>query len=61
MKLTNNAPGARGVNLKDGTTVWVDPGKTVEVKDADVSHAHDDLEKGDAAARKAAKDEAEPA
>ncbi|TZG25586.1 hypothetical protein [Sphingomonas montanisoli] len=28
MKLTNFAPAARGVSLKDGTTVWLEPGQS---------------------------------
>lgn len=30
-KLTNHTPGARGVNLTDGTTRWLEPGETVEL------------------------------
>lgn len=40
---TNEAPGPRGVNLTDGTTRWIDPGETVEIADADVADAHEDL------------------
>jgi hypothetical protein len=28
MKVTNTAPGARGVALKDGSTVYLEPGET---------------------------------
>ena len=58
--LTNPAIGARGVNLKDGTTVWIEPGATVEISDADISDAHDDLE-ASKSAPKAPKAEAEAA
>lgn len=55
-KFTNGGPGPRGINLKSGATVFADPGETVELDEKDVSHVHDDFEKGDAAAKKAAKD-----
>jgi hypothetical protein len=55
VKLTNNTGGARGVNLKDGTTVWLEPGETREFDKADVTNAHEDLEEGAAAAKEAAK------
>lgn len=29
--VTNNAPGPRGINLKDGTTRYLEPGETAEV------------------------------
>lgn len=60
MKLTNNSAGARGVNLKDGTTAWLEPGETREFDKADVSNVHGDLEEGAAPAKvaeKAAKDD----
>ena len=41
---TNTAAGMRGINLKDGTTIWVEPGESVEAND--VAHAHDDLVTG---------------
>lgn len=31
-KLTNYARGPRGVTLKDGSTVWIEPGETAEIK-----------------------------
>lgn len=31
MQVTNYQPGARGVNLKDGRTIWVEPGQTVDI------------------------------
>ena len=30
-EFTNHAPGARGINLTDGTTKWIEPGETVEL------------------------------
>ena len=30
-EFTNYMPGARGVNLSDGTTKWIEPGETVEL------------------------------
>lgn len=36
-KLTNYQPGARGINLKDGTTQWVDPGQSVEIDPKDIA------------------------
>ena len=30
--VTNYQAGARGVNLKNGTTVWVEPGQTVDIE-----------------------------
>ena len=55
-KFTNTGEGARGINLKDGTTRWVDPNETVELDEKDVVHAHDDFEKGDKAAKEAARE-----
>lgn len=39
VEITNTAAGPRGLGLKDGTTVLVDPGKTVSVdlSDAEVA------------------------
>jgi hypothetical protein len=48
VKYTNNAIGARGINLKDGTTVWVDPGETTDdLAKADIADVHADLTEGD--------------
>jgi hypothetical protein len=55
VKLTNNTVGARGVNLKDGTTAWIEPGETREFDKADVANVHADLNP------KGAKDADEPA
>lgn len=30
-EFTNHTPGARGINLADGTTRWIEPGETVEL------------------------------
>lgn len=60
-KFTNHGAGMRGIVLKDDTTVWVEPGETVEVE-ADVKHVHDDF-KGEAKAedaKPAAKADAKP-
>lgn len=54
-KYSNPAPGARGINLKDGTTVWIDAGDTLEVEADEVVHAHSDLKKGAAGEKAAAK------
>jgi hypothetical protein len=59
--ITNNAEGPRGVALADGTTLYIEPGQTVE--DVDVAKDHklyEGLETGAAAAKRAAdaKDEA---
>jgi hypothetical protein len=55
--ITNTAEGPRGVLLADGTTLYVEPGQTVE--DVDVAKDHklyDGLESGAAAAKRAAED-----
>lgn len=50
-KLTNHTIGPRGVNLKDGTTRWIDPGQTVEIEAGDIVGEVPDLGKpGDAPA-----------
>lgn len=36
MKVTNYQPGARGINLDDGSTVWVEPGQTIDLADVKV-------------------------
>ena len=38
---TNHTPGARGINLKDGTTRWVEPGQSVEIDSATVANVPD--------------------
>jgi polyhydroxyalkanoate synthesis regulator phasin len=44
-KLTNHQPGARGVNLKDGTTRWIEPGETAEIDAKDIAGDLPDLGK----------------
>lgn len=46
--LTNHQPGARGVNLKDGTTTWIEPGQSVEIDMKDVVGGLPDLGKAPA-------------
>jgi hypothetical protein len=54
--ITNSAAGPRGVALADGTTLYIEPGQTVEdVEVADGHVLYEGLEKGDAAAKRAAK------
>jgi hypothetical protein len=36
-KFTNTAEGARGINLADGTTAWVDPGQSVDLDDGTIA------------------------
>lgn len=54
-KITNTAEGPRGVLTADGTTVYVEPGETIEVDVAKGHKLYDGLEEGEAAAKKAAK------
>lgn len=42
-KFTNYAPGPRGITLKDGSTIWIDPGKWAEVKKDDIAEPLPDL------------------
>lgn len=58
--ITNTAEGPRGVLLADGTTLYIEPGQSVE--DVDVAKDHklyEGLESGAAAAKRAAQDEGE--
>ena len=32
----NSAEGMRGVNMKDGSTVWIDAGASADINDADI-------------------------
>lgn len=52
-KFTNLHLGARGINLKSGATVLVEPGKTVELDEKDIADVHPDITKGEAAAKRA--------
>lgn len=59
--ITNTAEGARGVELADGTTLYIEPGQTAE--DVDVAKDHklyEGLETGAAAAKRAAEAKEEP-
>ena len=47
-KHTNHGAGMRGINHKDGSTTWVEPGETVEVDTKDITHAHEDIVEGKA-------------
>lgn len=47
-KLTNYQPGARGINLTNGTTQWVDPGQSVEIDPKDIVGDLPDLGKAPA-------------
>jgi CCR4-NOT transcriptional regulation complex NOT5 subunit len=60
VKLTNNSEGARGVNLKDGTTVWLEPGESRDFDKSEVADngVHDDF-KGNGSS-KAASTEPKP-
>lgn len=40
-KFTNHAPGTRGVLMKDGTTIFIDPGKSVEIDETKISKLPD--------------------
>ncbi|MFK4871658.1 hypothetical protein [Novosphingobium sp. ZW T3_23] len=35
-EVTNHTAGARGINLKDGSTVWVEPGQTLDISGLEV-------------------------
>jgi hypothetical protein len=42
---TNHTPGARGINIEGGTTLWIEPGQTVEVDPATIVGTLPDLGK----------------
>lgn len=44
-KLTNHSRGLRGISLKDGSTVWLEPGQSADIKKDDVAGALPDLGK----------------
>lgn len=54
-EFTNTAVGARGIVMKDKTTVWVEPGETVEVDEGETKSIHADIKKGAASKKAAAK------
>lgn len=48
-KITNFSRGLRGISLKDGTTVWLEPGESADIEKKDVAGALPDLgQKADA-------------
>jgi hypothetical protein len=44
-KLTNHSRGLRGISLKDGSTVWLEPGQSTDIKKDDIAGALPDLGK----------------
>lgn len=54
-KFTNTGAGARGIVMKDKTTVWVSAGDSVELNKADVDKVHEDFADGAKAAKEAEK------
>ena len=42
---TNHTAGPKGVNMKGGSTVWIDPGQTIEIVKADIVGVMPDLGK----------------
>ena len=44
-KFTNYARGPRGISLKDGSVTWLEPGETIDLKQADVVEPLPDLGK----------------
>lgn len=44
-KFTNYAPGPRGINLTNGTTRWLEPGETADLKKEDIAGELPDLGK----------------
>ena len=42
-KFTNYSRGSRGIGLKDGSTVWLEPGESVDLKKEDVAEPLPDL------------------
>jgi len=52
--VTNYTPGLKGINLDDGSTVWVEPGQTLDISDLKVKGALPDFGKaGDQAEKDA--------
>jgi len=43
--LTNHTIGPKGVNLKNGTTRWIEPGETIEIDDKELVGGLPDLGK----------------
>ena len=48
MKFSHSESGPRGINLKDGTTLWVEPGETVEVDKKSIASVHAHIVEGEA-------------
>lgn len=42
-KITNYARGPRGITLKDGSTVWLEPGQSDDIKKDDIAGPLPDL------------------
>lgn len=42
-KITNFARGPRGISLKDGSTIWLDPGQSEDIKKDDIAGPLPDL------------------
>ena len=42
-KITNYARGPRGITLKDGSTVWLEPGQSEDIKKDDIAGPLPDL------------------
>lgn len=42
-KMTNHAPGPRGITMKDGSTVWLNPGTSADIDKAKVAGELPDL------------------
>lgn len=42
-KITNYARGSRGITLKDGSIVWLDPGQSADIKKDDIAGPLPDL------------------
>ncbi|AIT81601.1 hypothetical protein [Novosphingobium pentaromativorans] len=49
-KFTNHARGPRGISLKDGTIKWLEPGQSIDLKQADIVEPLPDLGKASEAA-----------
>jgi hypothetical protein len=54
-KVTNTHPGPRGVHLADGTTHFLEPNETAELELHEKHDLYEGIEKGDAAAKSAAR------
>jgi len=59
MKFTNTGNGPRGLNMKNGSTIFLEMGETVDLNKSDVAKVHPDIEEGAKAAKEAKPDDAE--